>query len=115
MSADNGIYILVTKKPGSGTEKEYRVVYAQAIENMEFGSTQEEKDYSLVCSFGNPKTPIFTDRDKALEYAHDMAKNCTILEYGVQEIDYTHREFPTVGWAVAVEYWDNWWKKRGVR
>ncbi|HSG32223.1 MAG TPA: hypothetical protein VLB82_11850 [Thermodesulfobacteriota bacterium] len=32
MSADNGIYILVTK--GINTEYEYRVVHAQAIENL---------------------------------------------------------------------------------
>lgn len=114
MSADNGIYILVTKSATSRTGKEYRVIYAQAIDNMEFGKTQEEKEYSLVCSFGNPKTALFQVRDAAILHAHEMAKNYSYLEYGVREIDYSHREFPKIDWQVAVKFWDDYWKARGM-
>lgn len=106
MSADNGIYILVTKKPGSDTEKEYRVAHAQAIENIDYG-TDEDKMNSLVQYFGGPRVGYFDNRIDAIVYAHNTAQSYSVLEYGVQEIDYSFMEFPDTPYEQACAYWRN--------
>lgn len=59
MSADNGIYILVT---GTGNNKEYRVKELQAVDNVNWDS--EITDYT-------------SDPDIRIKNARRMWKNCT--------------------------------------
>jgi hypothetical protein len=75
MSADNGIYIV--KFPDG-----YRVAHAQAIENIDYDPAGSElrKNY-LSQTFGRSK--VFADKSAALLAAHEMADECSILEYGV--------------------------------
>lgn len=80
MSADNGIYILETYGP------EYRVVYAQAIDNV-FGDFDDEcadwkgspefmKEY-----FGEAK--VYTSVEEAWDEASLMAEKYEYLEDGI--------------------------------
>ena len=78
MSSDNGIYILETTGP------EYRVAYAQAIDNLNFGSEDlgEEFDaYEVVKYFGQAK--VYTDKNEAWVAASSLHDNCGYTEYGV--------------------------------
>ena len=84
MSADNGIYILVTPTNNGG--EEYRVVHAMAIDNLDYDvpegwdlNPEEVKNY-----FEN--TPVFGDEKEALDYAHELAKDWPFLEYGISSI-----------------------------
>lgn len=90
MSADNGIYILITPlKQGL----EYRVIYAQAIDNIRFvPSEDDEFDYS----HGNPReivqyfenAPRFETFKEAWQCAYElydeiMNGDFPIVEYGI--------------------------------
>lgn len=103
MSADNGIYILVTMKKNSH-DCEYRVAYAHAIENIDYG-TEEDKANSLVQYFG--KSKVYDTETEAIIEAHAKAKNYSVLEYGVQTIDLTPQEFPDIPYEQACNYWRN--------
>ena len=98
MSADNGIYILQAKDG-------YRVVHAQAIENLWWWNEHE-------CDGGlNPKyifdyfgrSKIFKTRQEALSnadhiYNEIMDSEYPMIEYGIQWIDgWEDKEFPTEG------------------
>jgi len=83
MSADNGIYI--GKFPRTDGGIEYRVVHAQAIDNVDYGDT-EHQDLYRVLYFG--KAPVFSDADSAWEVARICSKNYDILEYGVSELEF---------------------------
>lgn len=83
MSADNGIYILKTKDS-------YRVIHAQAIENLFYtylnnGSWKDDVvptraiEYYGDCRYTR-------DELVALKIANSMAKSETILEYGIKTI-----------------------------
>ena len=90
MSADNGIYILVTKGP------EYRVAHAQAIEDIHFGVRNPDYEWnekSIVEKFG--KVAVSSNKAEALDIALKMSKQCSVLEYGISWIDYSNKEFPT--------------------
>lgn len=100
MSADNGIYILVTMKKDSH-DCEYRVAHAQAIDNLDYG-TEEDKQNSMVQYFG--KSKVYNESD-AILFAHDLAKNYSVLEYGVSTIDLTPQEFPEIPYEQACNYW----------
>lgn len=99
MSADNGIYILKAKDG-------YRVVHAQAIENLWWWDEMQNDSYEL-----NPKyvfdyfsrSPVFKTKRRAHAYA-DMLYNeimdsdCPVIEYGIQFIQgWEDKEFPTEG------------------
>lgn len=95
MSADNGIYVLSTptiiKGPKGDIEvKEYRVAYAQAIENIYYYKKGPLRDAELVRYFGESK--VYHSRIDALVFAHNKARQiveeCGILEYGVSEIEW---------------------------
>lgn len=94
MSADNGIYVLLTI-----TEKgpEYRVAYAQAIDNI-YGKFNEELCRyegdipAIVSVFGEAK--VFHILNEALDFAEEMAYDHEYLEDGICVInefkDYGH-------------------------
>ena len=95
MSSDNGIYIIETDTPEG--EKEYRVSYMAAIDNLWW---DEEKrcpthDEDVIIKnaremFGSCK--VFKDESEAVLYAWGELKNCHFLEYGISLIC-IHRVF----------------------
>jgi hypothetical protein len=106
MSADNGVYILVSRGPKKrrGYTKEYRVAHAQAIDNIFF-----EPDYPrgngetwlnrkcVLRLFGNAR--VFTDRRLAEGYAQriydEHAEGYSAPEYGIEILDCcAHLRFP---------------------
>lgn len=114
MSADNGIYVLQTPVSETisnllteGTRGfelfEYRVIHAQAIENVNYykeGTLLREAE--VVNYFG--KAEVLTNREQALIKGHELAreimKDCGILEYGVSEINWP-TPFPTMTYDEA--------------
>lgn len=115
MSADNGIYILVTAGSEEGV-REYRVAHAQAIENLSWQpdimpdtpavSCQDEyceddhhdveaginSEYARML-FG--KSTVFTDRASALGAAADMYELMDgYVEYGICFLDHANVRFP---------------------
>lgn len=102
MSADNGIYVLSTPIPEKYLElREYRVAHAQAIDNIYYYKEGTKlREAELVMYFGRSKP--YLSREAALICAHDMAKTCEILEYGVCEI-----EWPTVFPMMTIEEAEN--------
>jgi hypothetical protein len=84
VSADNGIYILETAGP------EYRVIYAQAIDNI-YGKFNDETahwegDMNMIVDYFR-NAEIFSKYEKALEYAIHLSKDYNYLEYGICNID----------------------------
>jgi len=83
MSADNGIYILVTKD-------QYRVIHAQAIDNLWYSYLRPHSNNPTLVStriveyFGDSK--YTRNIDIARQIAFSMAKRQPILEYGIREI-----------------------------
>jgi len=97
MSADNGIYI---GKFPKDIGHEYRVIHAQAIENLEFFDKEEDaKKYAgenpraIVEYFGG--APVYSET-RAFHEAQRMEKEilsddfCPILEYGISTITFKH-------------------------
>lgn len=109
MSADNGVYILVSRgrRTRHGHKTEYRVIHAQAIENI-----MEQPDYpaaylmmqdpelnrrKVLEYFG--KARVFTDRRIAEGYAQAIydqwMKDFGVVEYGIRWFDeFAHISFP---------------------
>ena len=94
MSADNGIYILKTKD-------QYRIIHAQAIENIYWEHDNRYAYYSncgtnrlvpsrVVEFWGNSK--YTKDEAIAFKVAHAMLnkieRNCGICEYGIRTFTY---------------------------
>lgn len=80
MSADNGIYILVTAGP------EYRVAHHQNIEEI-YGNfnddtyTWDGDEYNMWLYFH--KADMFSNLEEALDFAADMSYDYDFLEYGI--------------------------------
>jgi hypothetical protein len=105
MSADNGVYILASRGPKKrrGYTKEYRVVHAQAIDNITWqpdypagnGESELNQKYVLLI-FGNAR--VFTDRRIAEGYAQclydELVGDDYVVEYGTCFLDYAHIRFP---------------------
>ena len=104
MSADNGVYILVTKR--GHNKREYRVVECQCVDNITF-----DPDYPLynfpihapqlnadntISLFG--KARVFTDQKIAEGYAQCLLditiEKYGICEYGIVWLDYSAIRFP---------------------
>jgi hypothetical protein len=99
MSADNGIYILITPIPHMDL-KQYRVVHCQNIEDIYWDSEKkrevdEIQPDMLREKFGNVEP--FTNESAARNLAFEMARKVEAeghgLEYGISEIHYDKR-FP---------------------
>jgi hypothetical protein len=91
MSADNGIYI--GSFPTQDGSTEYRVIHAQAIENVDYGSTQEQDAYRFLY-FGGAEVFKTLDETAALAEAHRQEAEiladpfCAVLEYGVNTLTF---------------------------
>lgn len=94
MSADNGIYILpiIIENGNFNTEigthfpREWpivwRVIETGGIDNITFAPDEGEyNSEQLEHYFGD--APEFNNEQEAILYAHDEAKKCVVLEYGV--------------------------------
>lgn len=83
MSADNGIYVLLTE---TEIGAEYRVAYSNAIGNI-YGNFNAdlgkyEGDISRIVSvFG--ESPVFYTLNEALDYAEEMEQANEYLEDGI--------------------------------
>jgi hypothetical protein len=89
MSADNGIYILKTKD-------QYRVIHAQAIENLSWTPLENYKYHlvptRLVEYFGDSR--YTRNPETAMKVATAMARSTPVLEYGIKtfEINLTWKQ-----------------------
>lgn len=99
MSADNGVYILVTGR-GRG-KREYRVTHAQAFENLDYlpnyPATNPEVHLGTMMAFFG-KSSVFTDRKIAEGYAirwrEEIENEGGICEYGIVWVEYPTIRFP---------------------
>jgi hypothetical protein len=94
MSSNDGIYILQTQGP------EYRIVYAQAIDNI-YGDFDDKENRwkgnpeSILDTFG--ASDVYTDLEKAWDQAMLMAEEYEWLEDGVCLIrDFEGKKFSDV-------------------
>lgn len=93
MSADNGVYILHTKDG-------YRVAHAQAIDNIIY--QPDDSGFNLrQLYFKFERSKVYSKKEahkKAFEIYEEIMNDdfCPICEYGIQEIDASHIEFPSV-------------------
>lgn len=101
MSADNGIYILVTPIKSDDYVKHYRVIHCQSIEDIYWDAdkkrmTDEIQPAMLREKFGTvqPFDGQATARDRAFEMAREIHDGGLPLEYGISEIHYD-KPFPT--------------------
>ncbi len=99
MSADNGVYILETPGHPDPTKKQYRVIHAQAIENVTSYDPLWNQDECARDYFG--KCQVFHDESEAFQEAQriydEIMKDdfCPIVEYGISFIQLTpNRPFP---------------------
>lgn len=99
MSADNGVYILVTNR-GRG-KREYRVKHFQCVENLtydpDFPQHRPEVNLDVMLShFG--KARVITDRKIAEGYAQaildEIERNGGICEYGIVWLEFPTIRFP---------------------
>lgn len=85
MSSDNGIYI--AQFPDG-----FRVIHAQAIDNLNyFEEGTEDWKNEFESYYGNAK--VFKIEEEAVLFAHNLAKNYDVLEYGVSSIGYFDYQF----------------------
>jgi hypothetical protein len=91
MSADNGVYVLQTYGP------EYRVAYAQAIDNI-FGKFNDETlhwdgDDAMIATYFK-ESEVFGTLDEALDKAEFLAEEYEYLEDGVCVIrEFSQKKF----------------------
>lgn len=83
MSADNGIYVLLTE---SEKGPEYRVSYASAIDNIYGEWNDKTAKYngniqSIKETFG--KVPVFHTLNEALDFAEELEHNMDPTEDGI--------------------------------
>lgn len=99
MSADNGVYVLITKD-GKG-QQEYRVAEAASISNLFLDKNGNHnpmylnEDYAIKI-FGQSK--IHNSRETAAEEAqmlYEEMSRRTIVEYGISFIDQSDSTFPS--------------------
>ena len=102
MSADNGIYILKTKavEPLIDSDFEYRVIHAQAIDNIYWD--QEELDYREDSQFAPEiafqyfgEAPVFRTHGGAWGEACDLNEDHSYSEYGICSLDHPDQVFQT--------------------
>lgn len=121
MSADNGIYTLITAAPGGG--KEYRVAYGSAIENI-FADricmdgccapkwhpgVKLELNYAYAYF---SEAPVFTNQKAAEDYAQKLEDRETYeyegvrygTEYGCVTFDHGDVPFPELSMVLPVRY-----------
>lgn len=90
MSADNGVYILKTRK-GNGFQ--FRVEHLSAIDNLDYDCRGPEDVMKNARQMWGRAKPVFRSRNSAIVAAHDLAMGIDILEYGVSEIDLSDPQY----------------------
>ena len=100
MSADNGIYILRSKK---GDTLEYRVAHLRAVEDA---FDEQLGRYYMASMFGN--CTVLYDRDNAWKIAREKADEHEVLEYGVSELKWDG-EFPNLTAKEGLEALERHW------
>lgn len=103
MSADNGVYILKTKRtalenpPGTWTNGVenfvYRVAHTNAIDNLQWFESKQIYNLGAYMKDVWGESLVFTTETEATLYAMEMAKGIKVLEYGVQLIDMSEYVF----------------------
>lgn len=94
MSADNGIYILITALDETGMVEEYRVAHAAAIDNFDWYVENEPENLGIYMQEVWGNSPIFTDWDSANSYAKELHNEIGYTEYGIMCIDASDYVFP---------------------
>lgn len=94
MSADNGIYVLLTE---SEKGPEYRVTYANAIDNIYGEWNDKTAKYNgniqtIKETFG--EVPVFHTLNEALDFAEELENNMDSTEDGICVIS----EFQSLGY-----------------
>lgn len=94
MSADNGIYVLLTE---SEKGPEYRVTYANAIDNIYGEWNDKTAKYNgniqtIKETFG--EVPVFHTLNEALDFAEELENNMDPTEDGICVIS----EFQSLGY-----------------
>ncbi|KKN26702.1 hypothetical protein LCGC14_0871820, partial [marine sediment metagenome] len=94
MSADNGIFLLKSPLYVGKIREEYRVIHAQAIDNLDW-EVPEGWDYNpeqLVAYFG--KCKVLTEKEAQNEASRLYEEYAVpICEYGIVELNMTERPF----------------------
>ena len=91
MSADNGIYILVTPR---GKSYEYRVKHLQGVDQYMLDARGNESNDSKVL-IANARRMwndcvVYTDNDAAMKEVVRLAKETSYTEYGIGIIEINH-------------------------
>ena len=110
MSADNGVYVVEIPTKDGG--KEWRVIEAMAIDNVEDSPSipQEITDLYRVCYYGEAKT--FHNEDEASDYAEKLSEQYDILEYGVCGLEPFNRPLLEMDYDTASKKLDEYWEER---
>ena len=107
MSADNGIYILITTDKfvkvddhitaNNGKPVEaYRVAHVQAIDNFDYYKKYEPHNLGTYMYKTWGDGDVFYEKTKALVKAQELYDDFSFVEYGIAEID--AREFNFYGY-----------------
>ncbi len=83
MSADDGIYIIISPNKKTGFT-EYRVIYTMAIDNLIYYS--EKKDKQKINLYIPKGTEVFYSEIEALCFARQLEKEHEFTEYPIQFI-----------------------------
>lgn len=97
MSADNGIYILITKRiltqrngvninPGK-EHKVYRVAHTSAIDNFDWYKENQQQNLGAYMKDVWGESLVFTSEGEALVEASKQQKQAGYTEYGINFID----------------------------
>lgn len=107
MSADNGVYILVTTDNhkrvneyttvntfGAGITA-YRVAHCFAIDNLDYAEDKEIHNLGHVMHqyFGGSK--VYYSCEEAFLAAQELHDDVGYTEYGISEIDFSEYNFPS--------------------
>lgn len=97
MSADNGIYVIKTKRTamegpkGHWTNRVenfvFRIAHVQAIDNLEHYKQKEQYNLGAYMKDVWGASDVFTNVADASVAAHKLADSIEYLEYGVNFID----------------------------
>lgn len=103
MSADNGIYILVTKRTrtqnngviiNDGKEhKVYRIAHVQAIDNFDWYKANQLHNLGAYMKDVWGASIVYHDEDAAVIAANKLQKEVGYTEYGINTIDATDMVF----------------------
>jgi hypothetical protein len=102
MSADNGVYILVTIRDRrmngiasikATPYKVYRVAHVSAIDNFDYYKENQPYNIGAYLEDNWGKSEVFEDKDKAYLTAHALADTINYLEYGISIIETDYKMY----------------------